>query len=87
MRWDWRSRRATPIVQWDAKFGLAKLCPLADWTERDVWRYLSDHHIPYNRLHASGYPSIGCMPCTRPVADGEDLRAGRWSGFGWIMWT
>ena len=75
------TRRAAPIVQWDAKFGLTKIFPLADWTERDVWRYLADHDIPSNRLHASGYPSIGCIPCTRPVAAGEDLRAGRWSGF------
>ena len=75
------TRRVTPVVQWDAKFGLAKICPLADWSERDVWRYLADRHIPYNSLHASGYPSIGCAPCTRSVLPGEDARAGRWSGF------
>ena len=75
------TRRVTPVVQWDAKFGLAKISPLAEWTEREVWQYLSAHHVPYNQLHASGYPSIGCVPCTRPIAAGEDPRAGRWSGF------
>ena len=76
------TRRATPVAQWDEKFGLAKINPLAAWSERDVWRYLAEHGVPYNRLHASGYPSIGCIHCTRPLADGEeDLRAGRWSGF------
>jgi phosphoadenosine phosphosulfate reductase len=73
------TRRETPVVAWDAKFGLAKVCPLAAWTERDVWRYLAEHHVPYNALHGRGYASIGCTHCTRPIADEEDLRAGRWS--------
>lgn len=76
-----RTRRMVPVVGWDEKFGLAKLCPLANWTEREVWRYIADFAVPYNALHEHGYPSIGCMPCTRPVAEGEDARAGRWSGF------
>jgi len=76
------TRRTTPVAQWDEKFGLAKISPLAAWSERDVWRYLAERNVPYNRLHASGYPSIGCTHCTRPLAaDEEDMRAGRWSGF------
>lgn len=75
------TRQATPVVAWDKKFGLVKLCPLARWDERAVWRYIYDHEVPYNQLHDQGYPSIGCTNCTRPVAPGEDLRAGRWSGF------
>jgi phosphoadenosine phosphosulfate reductase len=75
------TRQATPVVQWDRKFGLAKINPLATWDEREVWRYIAAHDVPYNRLHDQGYPSIGCTNCTRPVAAGEDARAGRWSGF------
>ena len=75
------TRRATPVVQWDSKFGLAKVNPLVGWDERAVWRYVADHDVPYNPLHDRGYPSLGCTHCTRPVAAGEDLRAGRWSGF------
>lgn len=75
------TRAATPAVQWDSKFELAKISPLVNWTERQVWRYLSANTVPYNALHARGYPSIGCTYCTRPVAEGEDSRAGRWSGF------
>ncbi len=74
-------RARTPIVGWDAKFGLVKVSPLANWTKKDVWRFISDHDVPYNPLHDAGYPSIGCAPCTRPVLPGEDERAGRWSGF------
>ncbi len=58
--------------------GIVKLNPLADWTWDQVWRYLRAHGVPYNALHDRGYPSIGCAPCTRAVAPGEDLRAGRW---------
>jgi phosphoadenosine phosphosulfate reductase len=76
-----QTRRAVPIVAWDGKFDLVKLAPLAAWTERDVWRYISDFAVPVNDLHAQGYPSLGCTHCTRPVAEGEDLRSGRWSGF------
>lgn len=75
------TRRATPVVEWDAKFGLAKINPLANWSEREVWQYVSAHSIPTNTLHEHGYPSIGCTHCTRPISAGEDLRAGRWSGF------
>ncbi len=57
---------------------MVKINPLADWTWDQVWSYIRAHDVPYNALHDLGYPSIGCAPCTRPVAPGEDLRAGRW---------
>jgi phosphoadenosine phosphosulfate reductase len=57
---------------------IAKFNPLADWTEDDVWAYLRAFDVPVNPLHARGYPSIGCEPCTRAVRPGEDSRAGRW---------
>ena len=68
-------------LEWDAKFGLIKFNPLADWKWEQVWDYIRSHEIPYNPLHDRGYPSIGCTYCTRPVQAGEDPRAGRWSGF------
>ncbi|MFN8528775.1 MAG: phosphoadenylyl-sulfate reductase [Anaerolineae bacterium] len=74
------SRRHVEIVSWDAKYGNVKLSPLATWTEEMVWTYINAHELPYNVLHDQSYRSIGCFPCTRPVADGEDARAGRWSG-------
>src|SRR5450755_53334 len=58
--------------------GRAKLSPLADWSWADVWHYIESHDVPYNALHDHFYPSIGCAPCTRAVALGEDFRAGRW---------
>jgi phosphoadenosine phosphosulfate reductase len=58
--------------------GRAKLSPLADWSWADVWHYIGQHDVPYNELHDRFYPSIGCEPCTRAVALGEDFRAGRW---------
>ena len=73
-------RAAAGVVQWDAKFGLVKVNPLLTWTKKDVWAFIARHAVPYNALHDQGYPSIGCWPCTRPVADGEDDRAGRWAG-------
>ncbi|HEX6099811.1 MAG TPA: phosphoadenylyl-sulfate reductase [Thermoanaerobaculia bacterium] len=76
------TRAAAQKVEWDARFGLVKLNPLADWTWSDVWQYIHDHDVPYNPLHDSGYPSIGCTYCTRAVAPGEDLRSGRWAGTG-----
>jgi phosphoadenosine phosphosulfate reductase len=68
-------------LEWDEKFGLVKINPIADWSEQDVWRYIHDHGVPYNPLHDQDYPSIGCTHCTRPVLPSEDQRAGRWSGF------
>ena len=74
------TRRNIQPVQWDNKFNLFKINPLWDWTEEMVWIYLRAEEVPYNKLHEQGYPSLGCTNCTRPVAAGEDLRAGRWSG-------
>jgi phosphoadenosine phosphosulfate reductase len=68
-------------VEWDEKFQLVKINPLADWTSKMVWNYIVRHKVPYNVLHDRNYPSIGCTHCTRAVAPGEDPRAGRWSGF------
>lgn len=68
-------------VEWDAKFGLYKINPIADWSSQMVWDYIHQNHVPYNPLHDRGYPSIGCSHCTRPVQIGEDPRAGRWAGF------
>ena len=62
----------------DAHGGIAKVNPLAAWTEADVWAYVKEHRVPYNALHDRGFPSIGCAPCTRAVRPFEDLRAGRW---------
>jgi len=62
----------------DSVHGLEKFNPLAAWSEAEVWRYLGEHNVPYNRLYDQGYRSIGCAPCSRPVQPGEDVRAGRW---------
>ena len=75
------TRARTPVAQWDTVFGLGKINPLAAWSERDVWAYVAEHKVPTNPLLARGYASIGCIPCTRTVLEGEDARAGRWSGF------
>ena len=75
------TRANTKKIEWDAKFGLVKLNPLADWTWPQVWDYIKANNVPYNPLHERNYPSIGCTYCTRPVQPGEDPRAGRWSGF------
>lgn len=74
------SRAGARAIEWDAERGLVKLQPLASWTDEQVQGYLFAHDIPYNPLHDAGYPSIGCMPCTRAVRPGEDARAGRWAG-------
>jgi phosphoadenosine phosphosulfate reductase len=73
-------RAAAGVVQRDKKFGLVKVNPLLSWTNRDVWEFITRNNVPYNPLHDKGYPSIGCWPCTRAVADGQDERAGRWAG-------
>jgi phosphoadenosine phosphosulfate reductase len=67
-------------VDWDAKFNLVKISPIADWTRELVWQYVIKHHVPYNPLHDRNFPSIGCTHCTRAVLPGEDQRAGRWAG-------
>ena len=73
------SRANTPVISWDSRYGLVKLCPFANWTESMVWTYLNAHDLPYNKLHDRGYPSIGCTHCTRAVNPGDDPRAGRWA--------
>ncbi len=75
------ARAAAHKVEWDANFGLVKINPLADWTSKQVWGYIHEHDVPYNPLHDSGYPSLGCTHCTRAIGPGEDSRAGRWPGF------
>ena len=79
-RVDSDTRANAPKFGWDERFGLWKLNPLADWDEKRVWTYIKDHHVPYNLLHDQGYPSIGCMPCTTVVGEGDGERAGRWAG-------
>jgi len=76
-----KTRNDIQIVEWDEKFGLVKINPLATWTEAQVWKYIIDNGVPYNELHDRNYPSIGCTYCTKPVLPGEDPRSGRWQGF------
>jgi phosphoadenylyl-sulfate reductase (thioredoxin) len=73
-------RASAKVVERDRRHGLVKVNPLASWSARDVWAYLRGRDLPVNPLHERGYPSIGCRPCTGPVAAGEDPRAGRWRG-------
>ena len=73
-------RARADVVDWDPKFNLVKINPLLTWTKKDVWAFIHKYDVPYNPLHDQGYPSIGCWPCTRPIANGEDERAGRWAG-------
>jgi phosphoadenosine phosphosulfate reductase len=70
------TRAATPKVEKDEKRGIWKVSPLADWSEKDIWRYIHEHSLPYHPLHDEGYSSIGCAPCTQPGSG----REGRWSG-------
>ena len=72
------ARDWVPAMQFDAGFGLVKFNPLAQWSPADVWAYVRDRHVPYNRLYDHGYRSIGCAPCTRPTLPHEDERTGRW---------
>lgn len=75
------SRAGTPTVSWDARRQVLKIAPVAHWTDREVDAYLAEHpEVIMNPLLQLGYRSIGCAPCTRPVAEGEDDRAGRWAG-------
>ena len=76
------TRADTRLVDWDAKRGMVKVNPLAAWTQEHVDAYIAEHQVPVNPLQEIGYASIGCAPCTRPVAPGEDPRAGRWAGRG-----
>ena len=79
-RVDAPTRTDIGIVGWDEKREMVKLNPIAGWSDEDVDRYVAEHGVFLNPLRQEGYASIGCAPCTRPVAEGEDARAGRWAG-------
>jgi phosphoadenosine phosphosulfate reductase len=81
-RVDAPTRTDAPIVSWDNSFGLVKVNPIATWTEADVESYVRDHQLPVHPLRSRRYLSIGCAPTTRPVAEGEDSRSGRWADTG-----
>jgi phosphoadenosine phosphosulfate reductase len=70
------------VVEWDERRGMVKVNPLAAWTDDDVTAYVAEHNVLVNPLTYDGYPSIGCAPCTRRVAPGNDPRSGRWAGTG-----
>ena len=77
-----QNRVIAPVIGWDEKKRKVKVSPLARWTDEDVERYIAEHGVLVNPLQYDGYPSIGCWPCTRRVAPGEDPRSGRWAGTG-----
>jgi phosphoadenosine phosphosulfate reductase len=79
-RADAPTRTDIALVGWDERRRMVKLNPIAAWTDDDVDRYVEEHGVFLNPLRQEGYASIGCAPCTRPVAEGEDARAGRWAG-------
>jgi len=73
------TRTETDKIEIDKAHGsIVKLNPLAEWSEKQVWDYIHENKVPYNKLHDRGFPSIGCSPCTRAIKFGEDIRAGRW---------
>jgi phosphoadenosine phosphosulfate reductase len=79
LRRDQSAERAhVPFAVWDAEHQLVKLNPIADWSLDKLEAYIAENTVPVNPLHARGFPSIGCQPCTRAILPGEDIRAGRW---------
>lgn len=76
------TRAGTPVVGWDERRGKVKISPIARWNQADVDAYVAEHGVLTNPLLSDGYASVGCAPCTRRVLEGEDARAGRWSGTG-----
>ncbi|MDG6895187.1 phosphoadenylyl-sulfate reductase [Volucribacter amazonae] len=72
------TRTELPFAEQDEARAMAKYNPIFDWSEQQVWAYILHYQVPYNQLYLQGFPSIGCDPCTRPVKEGEDIRAGRW---------
>lgn len=72
------SRALAAPLEWDGEYGLHKVSPLLEWSEKDIWDYIRRKQLPYNSLHDTGFPSIGCAPCTRAVQPGENERSGRW---------
>ena len=83
-REDAPTRADIDVVGWDTKRNMVKLNPLAAWTQVDLDGYVEEQGVLMNPLRQIGYRSIGCSPCTRPVTEGEDPRAGRWAGTGKI---
>lgn len=78
-RSQWASRYGLKKVEIDHEHdGIVKINPLADWSREQVWEYVEENNVPTNGLYDEGYKSIGCAPCTRPVSEDEDPRAGRW---------
>lgn len=76
------TRANAKMIEWDERFQLVKVNPLAKWSWSEVWTYINVYEVPYNPLHDQHYPSIGCTHCTKPVMSGEDPRSGRWQGSG-----
>ncbi|GAB7005968.1 phosphoadenylyl-sulfate reductase [Nocardioides sp. AN3] len=76
------NRVIAPVIGWDAKKGKVKVSPIARWSDEEIERYILENGVLVNPLTYDGYPSIGCAPCTRRVAPGEDPRSGRWAGTG-----
>jgi len=72
------TRAQADLIQWDPVYEIIKINPLVHWSVEMVWQYVHDHKIPVSELHLQGYPSIGCIPCTRAIKPGEDIRSGRW---------
>ncbi len=72
------TRILTEVVEFDPINEIIKINPLLEWTEDELWQYINNNDVPFNKLHDKGFPSIGCQPCTRAIKEGEDVRAGRW---------
>lgn len=72
------TRGSLSVSQFDTEHEIQKFNPLCDWSNAEIWSYLKQHDVPYNKLHDHFYPSIGCAPCTRAITPGEDIRSGRW---------
>jgi len=72
------TREDMGVAEWDSNHNMVKINPLINWSEKEVWDYIKENDVPYNKLHDQGFLSIGCACCTRAVKEGEDVRAGRW---------
>ncbi|MFA7091706.1 MAG: phosphoadenylyl-sulfate reductase [Arcobacteraceae bacterium] len=72
------TREQMQLVEYDENNSVIKVNPLLLWSEKEVWDFIKEHKVPYNKLHDQGYPSIGCAPCSRAVKENEDIRSGRW---------
>ncbi|MCF6309476.1 MAG: phosphoadenylyl-sulfate reductase [Sulfurimonas sp.] len=72
------TREDLNVIEYDEVNKVIKVNPLLEWSEEEVWDFVKEYKVPYNKLHDEGFPSIGCAPCTRAVNEGEDIRSGRW---------